>query len=166
MIAVPRDAWATYHAGDDPFTSRPAWPMPFSARCPMPSTPSNSRINRTVALVAALFGVLTVVSGARVLLGADPGYVVFAPLLYFNTAMGVVYIAVGWLAWRGQRSAMIGAGAVAGLNSLALMVIAMVAGTGGAIAPTSLGAMTFRVVVWLVLLALLVRPLGQRVRKD
>ena len=132
----------------------------------MPSTPSKSRVNRIVALVAALFGVLTVVSGARVLLGADPGYTVFAPLLWFNTTMGVVYMAVGWLAWRGHRAAMIGAGAVTGLNVFALVVIAAVASTGGALAQTSLAAMAFRVVVWLLLFALLIRSLRHRVQED
>ena len=116
-----------------------------------------SRPNKTVALVAVLFGLLTVVAGSRVLRGADPGYIVFAPLLYFNTAMGVAYIAVGLLAWRGHRSALFGAGAIVALNVLALVAIAVVAARGGSVAATSLGAMTFRVAVWVVLLALLSR---------
>ncbi len=116
-----------------------------------------SRPNKTVALVAVLFGILTVVAGSRVLRGADPGYTVFSPLLYFNTAMGVAYIAVGLLAWRGHRSALVGAGTIVALNVLALAAIAVVAARGGSVAATSLGAMTFRVAVWVVLLALLSR---------
>ena len=39
------------------------------------------------------------VAGGRVLLGGDPGYVVYLPLLVFNTAMGVAYLFTGVRAW-------------------------------------------------------------------
>ena len=52
----------------------------------------------TVA-VAALFGVATIFAGGRVLLGSDPGYVVFRPLLIYNTIMGVFYIAAAFTIW-------------------------------------------------------------------
>lgn len=48
------------------------------------------RIVRILAAgMAVLFGAATLVAGGRVLLGADPGYEVFRPLLVYNTAMGV-----------------------------------------------------------------------------
>lgn len=34
-----------------------------------------------LAFIAILFGIATIFAGGRVLLGADPGYVVFRPLL-------------------------------------------------------------------------------------
>ena len=33
-----------------------------------------------LAFVAVVFGLVTIVSGSRVLLGADPGFIVFRPL--------------------------------------------------------------------------------------
>jgi hypothetical protein len=49
-----------------------------------------------VAVVAAVFGLATIVAGGRVLTGwSDPGYVVYRPLLIYNTAMGVAYLAAG-----------------------------------------------------------------------
>ncbi len=51
-----------------------------------------------LAAVAVLFGIATVVAGTRVLSGSDPGYLVFRPLLIFNTAMGVAYLAAGVVA--------------------------------------------------------------------
>lgn len=39
-------------------------------------------IQAVVAAIAVLFGARTVFAGGRVLLGADPGYEVFRPLLH------------------------------------------------------------------------------------
>lgn len=107
------------------------------------------RLVAAVAIAAVVFGILTVVTGTRVLLGTDPGYVVYPPLLRFNTIMGVVYVVVGILAWRSLRLGSYGAGAVFVLNAAALGTIACLYGPSGSIAGTSLQAMTFRTVVWL-----------------
>ena len=60
-------------------------------------------VQRVVAAVAVVFGVATLVEGGRVLAGADPGFVVFRPLLLFNATMGVVYILAGLLTWSDHR---------------------------------------------------------------
>ena len=44
-------------------------------------------IQRVLALAAASFGLVTIIAGVRVLAGSDPGYIVFRPLLIYNTAM-------------------------------------------------------------------------------
>ena len=54
-------------------------------------------IHRILSLAAVLFGVVTLIAGTRVLAGADPGYRVFLPLLLYNIAMGVAYVAAGML---------------------------------------------------------------------
>ena len=48
-----------------------------------------------------MFGVATLFAGSRVLLGSDPGYEVFRPLLIYNTAMGAAYLAAGITVWGG-----------------------------------------------------------------
>lgn len=103
------------------------------------------------AVVAVLFGLATVFAGGKVLLGADPGYVVFRPLLLYNTAMGTAYIAAGILIWRALSRGRVAAGTIFLLNLLVLVGIAVVYWSGGAVAVDSLRAMSFRTGVWLAL---------------
>jgi hypothetical protein len=109
---------------------------------------------RIAAAVAALFGVATIVAGGRVLLGADPGYEVFRPLLVYNTAMGAVYLAAGFALWRNIRLGKNAAGAIFLLNLIVLAGILAMRQGGGAVAVDSLRAMTFRTAVWLALFLL------------
>jgi hypothetical protein len=104
-----------------------------------------------LALVAALFGIATVAAGGRVLLGADPGYTVYSPLLIYNTAMGIAYVAAGVLAWRNVERGKQAAAAIFGLNCLVLGAVSYLYATGSAVAIESVRAMVLRTVVWLVL---------------
>lgn len=108
-------------------------------------------IQRIIAGVAVLFGVATVAAGARVLGGADPGYVVFRPLLLYNTAMGFAYVAAGIIAWRDVARGRWAAGLIFVLNAVVLGTIGYLRSTGSAVATESVRAMTLRTVVWLVL---------------
>ena len=76
-----------------------------------------------VAAVAVLFGVATLFAGGRVLLGSDPGYEVFRPLLIYNTAMGLAYLAAGIAVWRSVNAGRNAAGAIFLLNLLVLVGI-------------------------------------------
>lgn len=104
-----------------------------------------------LALAASLFGLVTIIAGARVLAGADPGYVVFRPLVIFNTAMGIAYVAAGIVAWRSPGKGKHAAAAIWFLNLIALAAIVRLHNTGGAVAGESLRAMSFRTLVWLLL---------------
>jgi len=106
---------------------------------------------RFLALLAAAFGLVTLAAGGRVLAGADPGYVVYAPLLIFNTAMGVAYVAAGVVAWRSLRSGAFAAGAIFLANLVVAAAIVNLYSAGRAIAIDSVRAMAFRTGVWLVL---------------
>ena len=108
-------------------------------------------IRRALAVVAVLFGIATLVAGGRVLLGADPGYVVYRPLLAYNTAMGAAYVAAGLLVWVDSRRATYLAAAIFVLNGLVLGAIAWRYTHAGGVAVESLRAMTLRTGVWLVL---------------
>lgn len=115
-------------------------------------TPRTVRIVQIVAAaVAVLFGVVTLFAGGRVLLGSDPGYEVFLPLVIYNTVMGVAYLAAGITVWRSVNAGRYAAGAIFLLNLLVLVGILVVHRSGGAVAAESLSAMTLRTVVWLVL---------------
>lgn len=107
---------------------------------------------RTLAGVAMLFGAVTIFAGTRVLAGRDPGYIVFLPLLNYNTAMGAVYVAVGMSAWRNIGQGRIGATMIFLLNLGVLAGIGLLYLAGGPVALQSVRAMGFRTVVWLLLL--------------
>ncbi len=112
-------------------------------------------IQTVLAMVAGLFGLLTIFAGTRVLLGSDPGYVVFRPLLIYNTAMGAGYVAAGILIWRSLKQGMNVAAVIFLLNLLVLGVIYYLYTKGSMVAVDSLRAMSVRTVVWFALFALL-----------
>lgn len=116
---------------------------------------------KVLAGIAVLFGVVTIFAGTRVLRGADPGYIVFRPLLLYNTIMGFVYAGVGVAMWRRLDFGRKGAATIFLLNLLVLGAIGIVYLSGGAVAVESLRAMTLRTGVWL-LLFLGLRRLGCR----
>ncbi len=101
--------------------------------------------------MAALFGLVTIIAGTRVLAGSDPGYVVFRPLLIYNTTMGIIYMAAGFIVWRNINRGKYAAAAIFILNFLVLGVICYLYTVGNVVAIDSLRAMIFRTVVWLVL---------------
>jgi len=108
-------------------------------------------IQYILALVAILFGLVTVFAGTRVLLGTDPGYIVFRPLLIYNTVMGFAYIVAGIMTWRRLVRGRQAAAAIFVLNLLVLAAIGTLYATGGAVAVESVRAMTLRSVVWFAL---------------
>lgn len=110
-------------------------------------------LQNTLSLIAILFGAVTLFAGFRVMMGADPGYVVFLPLLTYNTLMGFVYAGVGVIAWRNLHCGKLGAGVVFLLNLLVLVGIVQVYWSGGGVAIDSIQAMSLRTVVWLVIFA-------------
>jgi hypothetical protein len=112
-------------------------------------------VRTTVAAGAVLFGVVTLLAGGRVLLGSDPGYVVFRPLLIYNTAMGLAYLAAGVTVWRNVNAGRNAAGAIFLLNLLVLVGILLLYRSSEVVAvdeerhnlrlqPTAAGAMMSR----------------------
>jgi len=104
-----------------------------------------------LALVAALFGLVTIFAGTRVLTGSDPGYVVFLPLLIYNTAMGFLYVAAGFIVWRNIQRGQYAAATIFLLNLLVLAAMGYLYSAGHGVALDSLRAMVLRTVVWLLL---------------
>ena len=115
----------------------------------MSRVPAVPVVRAVAAAIAVLFGALTLFAGGRVLLGSDPGYVVFRPLLIFNTTMGLAYLAAGVLLVRSPEQGRKAAGAIFVLNLVVLVSIVLIYRAGGGVAVDSLRAMTMRTVVWL-----------------
>lgn len=110
-------------------------------------------IRNILVIVAVLFGLVTIFAGTRVFLGSDPGYIVFRPLLIYNTVMGMVYVAAGIIAWRNIEQGMVVAAAIFVLNLIVLTVIFFLYTKGHSIAVDSLRAMSLRTGVWFALYA-------------
>jgi hypothetical protein len=107
-----------------------------------------------VAVVGIMFGLASVGAGFSVLSGRDPGYLVYRPLVAFNTVMGVFYGVAGVLAWRQARATRAVAGAIVGANLLVLVFILFQFREGTA-AIESVQAMLLRSGVWLGILLVL-----------
>lgn len=121
-------------------------------RCP------HSKTRRLSALTAAVFGILTMIAGGRILLGlGEAGYTVVRPVLIFNTAMGVLYLIAAILIVRDFDRGWMLASFIAVANLTVLAVIVVSRAAGGAVANETLAAMTLRTLVWLVIAILLGR---------
>jgi apolipoprotein N-acyltransferase len=111
---------------------------------------------RAAAVIGIVFGLATIVAGGTVLLGRDPGYLVYRPLLVFNTAMGIVYLYAAVAAWRRQPAGRATAGWITTVNAAVLLwIVYLHQTTRDVVANDSVRAMTLRTVVWAVLYAVL-----------
>jgi hypothetical protein len=111
---------------------------------------------RVIAGVALVFGVATIAAGASVLAGRDAGYVVYRPLLVFNTAMGFAYVAAATRTWHDVTRGRHAAAVILALNVAVLGLVGYLYRTGDAVAIDSVRAMAFRSAVWLVIFGVLV----------
>ncbi|MEX0845592.1 MAG: hypothetical protein WD022_09925, partial [Balneolaceae bacterium] len=81
----------------------------------------------------------------------DPGYLIFLPLLVFNTIMGLLYILAGLMIWRNHNEALFAVQSIFLLNLAILGIIGILYLSTEQIAVESVGAMTFRTAVWFVI---------------
>lgn len=118
----------------------------------------HSRSRRISALVAAVFGIVTLIAGGRILLGlGEAGFPVVQPVLLFNTAMGALYLLAAVLIARdidrGRPLALL----IAVANVAVLLAIVGLSAGGGEVANQTLAAMTLRSAVWIIIAAVLFR---------
>jgi hypothetical protein len=122
----------------------------------MTETPSiRPRWAAVAALVAAAFGIVTVAVGGNTLFGdpavrAAAGNVV-SFVLWFNFICGFFYIAAGvglflWKRWAAQLSGLIAIATVTVFVALGIHIL-----LGGAFETRTVGAMTVRSLVWIVI---------------
>jgi len=103
---------------------------------------------RILGAVAIAFGMLSVISGGRALLGtADMGAVV-PVVLWFNTLAGLAYIVAGLGLWQGRRWAFPLSLAIFAATLLVFAAFGMHVAQGGAYEMRTVFAMTLRSVVW------------------
>ena len=111
---------------------------------------------RMSAVVALLFGVLTIISGGRTLFNAAAqqqagNYVPF--VLWFNFLAGFAYVIAGAGLWLRQRWSIWLASTIAGATLLVFVAFGFQIWAGGTYEMRTVGAMALRAVVWLLIAA-------------
>lgn len=110
---------------------------------------------RTAAVIALLFGLLTIASGGNTLFGSEAArqsagaYVDF--VLWFNFVAGFFYVAAGIGLWLRQRWAVVLAVALAVTTLITFAAFGVHVLKGGAYEARTVAAMSLRSVVWLVI---------------
>lgn len=117
---------------------------------------------KPVAIVAFVFGLLTLKSGGGVLFFEGPrlaagDYVPF--VVWFNFLAGFAYVAAAIGLWRWERWAARLAAAVAVLTLLVFAAFGLHVVTGGAFEMRTVGAMVLRLGVWTAIAAASCRAL-------
>ena len=117
-----------------------------------------------LALVAAAFGIVTIIVGGKTLFGgtevrtAAGNIVPF--VLWFNFIAGFAYVIAGvglflWKRWAAQLSAAIAAATIAMFVAFGIHIF-----LGGAFEARTVGAMTLRSVIWVAIAVSACRALG------
>lgn len=109
---------------------------------------------KIASMLAFVIGAMSVVAGGSVLRGRDPGYHVIDWLPGYNVAAGAASaLVIAALIWRQSRAALPAALAVFGAHSLVFVILLAV--YRQVAARQSIMAMTFRMIVWLAILLLM-----------
>lgn len=109
------------------------------------------------AVVAVIFGLLTVISGGRALFGdVDMGAVV-SFVLWFNFVAGFAYFIAGIGLWRGESWAPMLSLIIAIATTAVFIAFLWHVGSGGAWEERTIGAMILRAGIWVVIAGLALR---------
>jgi hypothetical protein len=114
----------------------------------------NTILNKIAALLAFIIGAMAIFAGGQVLLGKDPGYYVINWLPIYNFTLGIVsFFITGVLIWKDSKYALLAAIGTLSLHAIVMAILQTAYRT--LVAPDSIRAMTLRLIVWLIILALM-----------
>ncbi len=115
--------------------------------------PGVPRWLRALAVVAGLFGLLTLASGGKVIFGPEAARVAagaYMPfVVWFNFLAGFAYIVAAWAMWRGRAWSGALAAGIAVATLIVFAMFAIKALTGTPYEMRTVGAMTLRGGFWL-----------------
>ena len=113
------------------------------------------KLNKIASVLAFVIGAMAIFAGGQVIfLGKEMPYHVINWLPYYNFTMGLItFLVTAILIWKNSRYAM--PAAIATFAIHALVMITLLIGYKGVVAPESIKAMTVRLVVWAVILILM-----------
>lgn len=116
-----------------------------------------SRALTIAAAVAAIFGLLTVVSGGRALFGGVDMGAVVPFVLWFNFVAGFAYVLAGIGLWRRARWAPMLSLGIAVATTAVFAAFLWHVLSGGAWEARTMGAMILRTGIWAAIAALVLR---------
>lgn len=112
-------------------------------------------LNKIAAVLAFIIGAMAVFAGGQVLLGKAPDYYVINWLPVYNYTVGILTMFItAVLIWSRHRLAMPLAVTTFGVHALVMLVLQTA--YHDVVAIDSIVAMTVRMTVWIIILALLV----------
>lgn len=109
----------------------------------------SSRLTKTAAIVAIVFGALTIISGGRALFGGVDMGAVVPFVLWFNFLAGFAYVAAGLGLWQRLPWAAPLSIAIVAATSLVFITFLVYASRGQPWEARTMGAMIFRILVWI-----------------
>ncbi len=126
---------------------------------------TGSRAKQVAAGVAVVFGLLTILSGGRALLGGPAAQAAAGDavpfVLWFNFLSGFVYVLAGVGIAMGRRWAAKLSVALAVAIAAVFALFGLHVLQGGAFETRTVGAMALRLLVWVVVAAIAVRTLSR-----
>lgn len=115
----------------------------------------NAILTKIPSILAFLVGAMSIFAGGMVMRGWKPGYSVLSWLPVYNFVIGLLTLIPAYLLWVDNRYAWTASIVTFGVHTIVLLLL--LATFRGQVAAQSIGAMFFRVVVWIIILALLFR---------
>jgi hypothetical protein len=113
----------------------------------------NAILTKLPSILAFLVGGMSILAGGMVLRGWKPGWNVIAWLPVYNFVVGLLTLIPAYLLWINHRYAFAASIVTFSVHAIVLALLFTVFRNTAAF--QSVGAMTFRVVAWVVILALL-----------
>jgi len=114
----------------------------------------NTTLNKIAAVLAFIIGGMAISAGGQVLAGKVPDYYVINWLPLYNYTMGILTVFItAILIWINHRLAM--SMAIGTFSIHAVVMLILQTAYRGIVAPDSLQAMTVRLGVWVIILALM-----------
>jgi hypothetical protein len=111
-------------------------------------------LNKVAAVLAFIIGAMAVFAGGQVLLGNLPDYYVINWLPVYNYTIGILTVFVtAILIWSRHKLAMPAAIATFGIHTLVMLILQT--SYREVVAIDSIVAMTVRMTVWIIILAML-----------
>ena len=113
----------------------------------------NTFLTKLPSILAFLVGAMSIVAGGMVLRGWKPGYSVLSWLPVYNFVLGMLTLIPAYLLWVDHRYAFVASIVTFGVHAIVLLLLLTL--FRGQVATQSIGAMSFRLIVWIIILALL-----------
>lgn len=115
--------------------------------------------------IALIIGFMAVITGTSVLTVLFvPGYTVLPWLVLYNLSMGAISIIAGLLIWKEHSYALRFSGLIAAAHILVLSLLLIV--FNYIVAPSSIKAMIFRSVIWVIIFIVVQRTSFKKSEKE